>query len=253
LAYAIGQPPLLDAPERSDDLPAVYWVLGFAPLVRDFYRKSGMDERLVPTCAYRAEGDPPASCSLRNGAGSSFIARTRPIALTTERVRVRAGQEAGERRRPSTREHERHFYIVPDLLAAPGTVNFHVITRMIITRLLPEGTDPMSPGSVMRSAVRDRSLVRKFNKEISAQRDQVKQLIDLRTKAGVSLRCFYCRRSLAACRGRSPLRQCALTMTSWQRRGLQRAKTTPNESDSPRLNQCARRLPMKLWPVSRGL
>src|SRR5213075_1507780 len=48
LAYAIGQPPLLEAPERSDDLPGgVLEVLDFAPLVREFYRKSGLNERLV--------------------------------------------------------------------------------------------------------------------------------------------------------------------------------------------------------------
>src|SRR5436190_21584702 len=48
LAYALGQPPLLDAPARSEDLPSgVLEVLDFAPLVREFYGKSGMDERLV--------------------------------------------------------------------------------------------------------------------------------------------------------------------------------------------------------------
>ena len=59
LAYAMGQPPLLDAPERSDDLPGgVLEVLDFAPLVREFYRKSGIAERLVSYMrAYQAEGD----------------------------------------------------------------------------------------------------------------------------------------------------------------------------------------------------
>src|SRR5205807_3991317 len=47
LAYARSHPPTLDAPDRSDDLPAgVLDVLDFAPLVREFYRKSGIDERL---------------------------------------------------------------------------------------------------------------------------------------------------------------------------------------------------------------
>src|SRR5260370_227306 len=37
LAYTMGQPPLLDLPERSDDLPGgVLEVLDFAPLVRVF-------------------------------------------------------------------------------------------------------------------------------------------------------------------------------------------------------------------------
>jgi len=59
LAYALGPPPLLAAPERSDDLPGgVLEVLDFAPLVREFYKKSGIDERLLNyTRAYQAEGD----------------------------------------------------------------------------------------------------------------------------------------------------------------------------------------------------
>src|ERR1700694_763068 len=59
LAYALGAPPLLDAPDRSDDLPnGILAVLDFAPLVREFYRKSGIDERLTSYMrAYQAEGD----------------------------------------------------------------------------------------------------------------------------------------------------------------------------------------------------
>jgi hypothetical protein len=38
LAYALGAPPLLDAPDRSDDLPAgILDVLDFAPMVREFF------------------------------------------------------------------------------------------------------------------------------------------------------------------------------------------------------------------------
>src|SRR5712692_6986914 len=59
LAYALGLTPLLDAPERSDDLPGgVLEVLDFAPLVREFYRKSAIDERLISYMrASQAEGD----------------------------------------------------------------------------------------------------------------------------------------------------------------------------------------------------
>src|SRR5947199_22410 len=59
LAYALSPPPSLDAPDRSDDLPAgVLDVLDFAPLVREFYRKSGIDERLPSYLrAYQTEGD----------------------------------------------------------------------------------------------------------------------------------------------------------------------------------------------------
>ena len=190
LAYAIGQPPLLEAPERSDDLPGgVLEVLDFAPLLREFYRKSGIDERLIAYMrAYQAEGDRlrPQSAEMVRSVLSYL--HTRPIVVSTERVRVKSpDKKRSSAIIYSTREHDRHFYIVPDLLAAPGTINFRVIADEYYA-IIPEGTDPTS--SELRRAflqfVID-PLVLKFNKEISAQRDQIKQLIDARTKAGATV------------------------------------------------------------------
>src|SRR5437763_12652534 len=187
LAYAIGQPPLLDAPERSDDLPnGVLAVLDFAPLLREFYRKSGIDERLVSYMrAYQAEGDRlrPQSAEMVRSVLSYL--HTRPIVVSTERVRVKSpDKKRSSAIIYSTRVHDRHFNIVPDLLAAPGTVNFRVIADEYYA-IIPEGSDPTSPE--MRHAflqfVLD-PLVLKFNKEISAQRDQIKQLIEAHTRAG---------------------------------------------------------------------
>ena len=48
LALAIGPAPSFDPPPRSEDLPAgLLEVLDFAPLVQEFYRRSGIDERMV--------------------------------------------------------------------------------------------------------------------------------------------------------------------------------------------------------------
>jgi tetratricopeptide (TPR) repeat protein len=187
LAYAIGQPPLLESPERSDDLPGgVLEVLDFAPLVQQFYRKSGIDERLVAYMhAYQAEGDRlrPQSAEMVR-AVLSYL-HTRPILVSLERVRVKSPDKKKSNTVVySMREHQRRFYIVPDLLAAPDAINFRVIADDYYA-VVPEGTDPTS--SDIRHAflqfVID-PLVLRFNKEISAQRDQIKQLIDLRTKAG---------------------------------------------------------------------
>ena len=70
LAYVLGPPPRLEAPERSEDLPAgVLEVLDFAPLVREFYRQSGIEERLVSYMrAYQSEGRSSASARRRVGA-----------------------------------------------------------------------------------------------------------------------------------------------------------------------------------------
>jgi tetratricopeptide (TPR) repeat protein len=190
LAYALGAPPQLDAPERSDDLPSgVLAVLDFAPLVREFYKKSQIDERLPAYMrAYQAEGD-----RLRPGAAEMVRAvlsylHTRPILATTERVRVKSPEKKkSSTQLYSTRVHERKFYIVPDLLAAPGTINFRVIADDYYA-IVPEGTDPAS--SEMRRGylqfVID-PLVLKFNKEIAAQRDPVKVLIEARTKEGATI------------------------------------------------------------------
>ena len=100
---------------------------------------------------------------------------------------------------------------------------------MSITRLFPEGTDPTS--SEIRHAflqfVID-PLVLKFNKEISAQRDQVKQLIDAHTKAGgtISPDVFVVvgRSLVAAAEARFDEAARLNEVMSLQRRQLQQAK-----------------------------
>ena len=180
LAFVLGQPPTLDAPERSEDLPAgVLEVLDFAPLVREFYRRSGIDERMPSYLrAYQAEGDrlrQPTSDLVRSVV--SYL-HTRPVTVTLERVQIKP--PAGKKNAPktySTREHERRFYIVPDLLAAPGTINLRVIADDYYA-VVPEGTDPTS--SELRRAylqyVVDPMILR-FNKEIAGRREPLRQML----------------------------------------------------------------------------
>lgn len=231
LAYALGAPPLLDAPDRSDDLPnGILAVLDFAPLVREFYKRSAMDERLQSYMrAYRVEGDrlrQPAAEMVRSVL--SYL-HTRPILNVTERVRVKSP----EKKKSSTavysmKTHERRFYIVPDLMAAQGTINFRVIADDYYA-IVPEGTDPTS--SELRRAflqfVID-PLVLKFNKEIAAQRDQVKLLIEARVKedATVSPDVFVVisRSLVAAADARYEESNRLTAVTNIQRRRLEQAK-----------------------------
>ena len=231
LAYAMGEPPLLDAPERSDDLPGgVLEVLDFAPLVREFYRRSGISDRLVSYMrAYQAEGD-----RLKPGAAEmvrtvlSYL-HTRPILVSTERVRVKSpDKKHSSALIYSTREHERRFYIVPDLMAAPGTINFRVITDDYYA-IVPETTDPAS-SELRRGFVQFviDPLVLKFNKEIAAQREQIKQLIDARTKEGgtASLDVFVVtgRSLVAATDARFEEAARIAALTAVQRQRLEKAK-----------------------------
>jgi tetratricopeptide (TPR) repeat protein len=190
LAYALSPAPALDAPERSDDLPAgVLEVLDFAPLVREFYKKSGIDERLPAYIrAYYAEADRmrrPTADMVRE---ILTYLHTRPVTTVTERVQVKSpDKKKNAKTAYTTVEHERRFFIVPDLLAAPGTINFRVIADDYFT-IVPEGTNPAS--SELRRAyiqyVVD-ALVLRGNKEIAARREQIKQLIDVRTKEGATI------------------------------------------------------------------
>lgn len=190
LAYALGPVPTLEAPERTDELPAgVLEVLDFAPLVREYYQKSGIDERLTAYIrAYQAEGDrmrKPAGDMVRSVL--SYL-HTRPITTTLERVRTTSPDKKKNAKTMTTMvEHERRFFIVPDLLAAPGAINFRVISDDYYA-IVPEGTDPAS--SELRRGyiqyVMD-ALVLRHNKEIAARREQIKQLIESRMKEGATV------------------------------------------------------------------
>ena len=77
--------------------------------------------------------------------------------------------------------------MVPDLLAAPGAINFRVIGDDYYV-VLPEGTDPAA--SELRRGylqyVIDPLLVR-FNRDIAARREPIKQLLTESEKAGASV------------------------------------------------------------------
>ena len=191
LAFALGPPPMLEAPTRSDELPtSLLEVLDFAPLVREFYRRSRIDENMINyTRAYQAEGDrlrKPAAEMVR--AVLSYL-HTRPITVSLERVPVKSGTTPKKNapKTYTTREHPRRFFVVPDLLGASGTINFRVIGDEYYA-VLPEGTDPAS--SELRRGYLQYivdPLVLRFNREIAARRDQIKLIIAEREKTGATV------------------------------------------------------------------
>ena len=192
LAYALGPAPNFDAPARTDDLPAgLLEVLDFAPLVREFYRKSGIDEQMPAYIQkYQAEGDrlrQPAAVMVRSVL--SYL-HTQPMTVLTERVPVKSTNDSKKKDAQQTysvRERQRRFYIVPDLLAVPGTINLRVIADDYYA-VVPYDTDPTS--SELRRAylqyVVDPLIIR-FNRDIAARRDAIRQLLDGRAKAGAAV------------------------------------------------------------------
>lgn len=190
LAFALGQPPSLDAPARSEDLPtSLLEVLDFVPLVQEFYRRSGIEDRLPAyTVAYQAEGDRLRKPTSEMVSSVLSYLHTRPLTFSLERVQVKTpGKKKNEPVRYTTRQQDRHFYVVPDLLGAPGTINFRVIADEYYA-VVPEGIDPAS--SELRRAylqyVVD-PLVIRFNRDVAARREQIKQLLAEREKAGAAV------------------------------------------------------------------
>ena len=191
LAFALGPPPTLEAPPRSEELPtSLLEVLDFAPLVKEFYRRTNIEANLpVYTRAYQTEGDrlrQPTAEMVREVL--SYL-HTRPITTSLERVVVRSPTTPKKNapKNYATREHARRFFIVPDLLGASGAINFRVIGEEYYA-VLPQGTDPAS--SELRRAYLQYiidPLVLRFNREIAARRDQIKLIISEREKAGAAV------------------------------------------------------------------
>jgi len=186
LALALGPPPGLEPPPRSEDLPSgLLEVLDFAPLVQEFHRRSGIDEQLVNYVrAYQAEGDRLRAPTTEMVKGLLNYLHTRPLTSSSERIEIKNPDKKSKEKRYTFRQKERRFLILPDLLAPRGAINFRIIGDDYYA-IVPEGTDPSS--SELRRAylqyVID-ALVLRFNKDIAARREPIKQLLTEREKAG---------------------------------------------------------------------
>jgi hypothetical protein len=189
LALALGPAPTFEAPARSEDLPAgLLEVLDFAPLVHEFYRRSGIDEHVVEYVrSYQAEGDRLRAPTSEMVRGLLNYLHTRPLTKSSERVEVKNPKKGSKEKTYTFREKDRRFFIIPDLLGARGAINFRIIADDYYA-VVPEGTDPAS--SELRRAylqyVID-ALVLRFNKDIALRREQVRQLLNERQKAGAQV------------------------------------------------------------------
>jgi hypothetical protein len=183
LAYTLGQPPAFDAPQRSDELPSgVLDVLDFVPLLREFYKQSGTDERLNTYMQmHRAAGDRLRDPSIDMARSVLAYLNTRPETTVVERVKV-DDQSASKKKNPKqltvSHERDRHFRIVLDLLAAPGAINFRA-TGDDYYAIVPADIDPRQ--SEIRRAylqfVID-PLVARFSRDVAARRDEIKQILE---------------------------------------------------------------------------
>lgn len=194
LAYALGPAPDFAAPARSEDLPSgVIDVLDFAPLVREFYRQTAFAEKLPGYInMYRAAGDEMRRPAIEAARNVLAYLNTRPETTVLERVQASGEADAKKKKNEKSvtvvRERERRFVIVPDLLAAPGALNFRVIGDDYFA-VVPANAEPRV--SELRRAylqyVFD-PLVLRFSRDVSARRDAIKTLLDAqRARAGAPI------------------------------------------------------------------
>jgi hypothetical protein len=184
LAYALGQPPAFDAPPRSDDLPTgILDVLDFASLLREFYKQSGMDARLSGYVKmHQAAGDSLRAPTLEMARFVLAYLNTRPETVAVERVVTKAPPPPGKKKKEEkevvvAQEHERRFRIVPDLLAAPGAINFRAVGDDYYA-VVPPDTDPRL-SETRRAYIQFiiDPLVARFNRDVTARRDDIKLLL----------------------------------------------------------------------------
>ncbi|HEX5708862.1 MAG TPA: hypothetical protein VFX96_16300, partial [Pyrinomonadaceae bacterium] len=186
LAYTLGPAPTFDAPPRTDDLPSgVLDVLDFVTLLREFYSKAQMAERLPAYVRmHNAEGERLRQPTARMLRDVLTYMRVEPVTTVVESATAEDPAKKDAKKSDSSKgrvrmlsEKPRRFRIVPDLLAAPGAINFRVI-RDDYFAIVPQGIDPAA--SELRRAYLQYlvdPLVIRYGRQVSARRDVLKQLL----------------------------------------------------------------------------
>jgi hypothetical protein len=193
LAYTLGQPPSFEAPSRSDELPSgVLDVLDFAPLLREFYRQSGMDARLSSYLQmHRAAGDKLRAPAMDMARVVLAYLNTRPETIITEHVVVKDSADNKKKQDKGVmviHERDRHFRVVPDLLAAPGAINLRAVGDDYNV-IVPVDIDPLR-SEARRAYIQFivDPLVARFNREVSARKADIKLLLEREhTRTGAEL------------------------------------------------------------------
>jgi hypothetical protein len=197
MAYTLGPVPDLVEPTRATDLPGdLLEVLDFSPLVRQFYRSpikvtDGTAEKTTTVGArieeyykeYQATGDALRPSTIRMVRSLLDYLHTRPQTTYLEQVKTEVQKSKKTKlAQTETRERERRFFIVPDLLAQSGTINFRNIGDDYYA-IVPPGTD-LSESEVRRAYLQFvlDPIILKNAKDISTFKDGIKALLEERRK-----------------------------------------------------------------------
>ncbi len=193
MAYTLSPAPELADPAVTSDLPgSLLDVLDFAPLAREFYRRSGITAKLddyVKT--YRADADGVLRTSARDMVSDLLdYLHTKPELFYSEKIKTQTQKTNSSKtvlQKVEIRDHERRFVIVPEMLSPTGNVNFLNIKDDYYVVLPPD--KDLSYSEVRRAFLQFvvDPLVLKNSKDILGIKDAVKGLLDERRKVDPSL------------------------------------------------------------------
>ena len=188
MAYALTPAPEFGDPIVTSDLPgALLDVLDFAPLVRDFYRRSGIAGNLDEYVSlYKAEAAKDLMPSTRDLVTDTLdYLHTKPKLIVIEKIKTETTTAKGRKtglQKISTREHERRFVVVPEMLAPQQAINFINVRDNYYVVVSPdkELTDTDANRAFLQF-VFDPMLF-DHSKEINDIKDGVKNLLDEQRK-----------------------------------------------------------------------
>ncbi|HUR96541.1 MAG TPA: hypothetical protein VMZ26_00605 [Pyrinomonadaceae bacterium] len=188
MAYALGPVPDLADPIVTSDLPgSLLDVLDFAPLVRDFYRRSSISANLndyVKTYLKASDGQLRNSSREMVGDLLNYL-HTRPQLYFAEKVKTetrKSGSKTATLVKTETRDRERRFTIVPEMLAPLGnTIYLNVKDDYFV--ILPPDTD-ITFSEARRGYLQFviDPIVINNSKDIATIRDSVKAILEERRK-----------------------------------------------------------------------
>ena len=188
MAYSLGPLPELADPVMTTDLPGnLLDVLDFAPLARDFYRKSSFSGNLN---GYVKEYLRVSDLKLR-GTSREMVSElldylhTRPQLFFDERVKTqtqKSGSKSTTLNKTEIRVRERKFTVVPEMLAPVGNVIYLNVKDDYIA-VVPPDTD-VTFSEVRRAFLQFviDPIVLNNSKDIVTIRDSVKGMIEERRK-----------------------------------------------------------------------
>lgn len=190
MAYALSPVPDLAEPTRTADLPGnLLDVLDFAPFVREFYRTSAMKTKLDEYVKDYETASVPMRKSTEEMVRELLgYMHTKPQLIYAERVIVETKDRKNKTiKKTEVRERERRFFIVPELLAPKGAVNF-VNAGDDYYAIVPPDID-LGASEVRRAYLQFvlDPLILANAKEISGFREGIKSLLDERRKTNPNI------------------------------------------------------------------